>query len=197
MTGSTRVPMLALLMVLPVGAYGAALEDVGGGPEQQPILIGEIRVVSGSIFDETDPAESGLLYRLANRLHVRTRDSTILSQLLFASGDPYSEQTIAESERLLRSQRFLSEPEIRPVAWHDGVVDVEVRSADVWSTTPGISVSRSGGRNAGAFAFEEANLFGRGKTLAVEYSANVDRSSLGFHWSDPSVLGSRWSSDAL
>jgi hypothetical protein len=204
MTGSTRAPMLALLMALPpVGACAEGLvdagsgADTGAGPEQETALIGEIHVVAGSIFDETDPAESGLLYRLANRLHIRTRDSTIRSQLLFTSGDPYSDGILAESERVLRTQHFLSEPEIRPVAWHDGVVDVEVRSADVWSTTPGISLSRSGGRNALSFALEEVNLFGRGKSLAAQYSANVDRSSLGFHWSDPSVLGSRWTSDAL
>jgi hypothetical protein len=199
-----RVPVLALLTVLPV--VGACAEDfveasgateTSAGPEQDTALIGEINVVAGSIFDETDPAESGFLYRLANRLHIHTRDSTIRSQLLFTSGDPYSERILAESERLLRTQRFLSEPEIRPVAWHDGVVDVEVRSADVWSTTPGISVSRSGGHNALAFSLEEVNLFGRGKMLSADYSANVDRSSLGLHWSDPSVLGSRWTSDAL
>jgi hypothetical protein len=199
-----RAPVLALLMVLPaVGACAEELVDAGSGaetgagPEQETPLIGDIQVVAGSIFDETDPAESGFLYRLANRLHIHTRDSTIRSQLLFTSGDPYSERILAESERLLRTQRFLNEPEIRPVAWHDGVVDVEVRSADVWSTTPGISLSRSGGHNALSFALDEVNLFGRGKTLAAEYSANVDRSSLGFHWSDPSVLGSRWTSDAL
>jgi hypothetical protein len=204
MTASTRAPVLALLLVLPpVSARADTLGDGGSEPEaggvsgQEWALIGDIHVVAGSIFDETDPAESGLLYRLANRLHIRTHDSTIRSQLLFASGDVYSERILAESERVLRNQRFLSEPEIRPVAWHDGVVDVEVRSADVWSTTPGISLSRSGGRNALSFALEEVNLFGRGKELSAQYSANVDRSSLGFHWRDPSVLGSRWTSDAL
>ncbi|HNC69758.1 MAG TPA: phosphatidate cytidylyltransferase, partial [Pseudomonadales bacterium] len=73
-----------------------------------------------------------------------------------------------------------------------GVVDVRVRSEDVWTTNPGISVSRAGGENKFGAEIEELNLFGRGKQLSAGYTHDVDRTSLGVAWRDPAVWGSRW-----
>jgi len=164
--------------------------------ERAGARIGAIEIDCESIFDENDPREDSLLYRTANRLHIETRDATIRAQLLFASGDPYSRRLLAESERVLRRQRYLHEPAIRPVAWHDGVVDVRVRASDVWTTNPGVSVSRSGGTNRLGAEIEELNLFGRGKQLSAGYTSDVDRTSIGVAWHDPAVFRSRWTSDA-
>lgn len=158
--------------------------------------IGAIEIDCGSIFDESDPQEDALLYRAANRLHVDTRESAIRAQLLFAPGDPYSRRVLAESERALRRQRYLHEPRIQPIAWHDGVVDVRVHATDVWTTNPGVSLSRSGGTNRFGAELEELNLFGRGKQLSAGYATDVDRTSLGVAWHDPAVFGSRWTSEA-
>jgi outer membrane protein assembly factor BamA len=201
----TALPALALLC-LPGLSPGADSATVSHDPasvlptdaelEGAGARIGSIEVESDDIFDESDPREDALLYRAANRLHVTTREATIRAQLLFASGDPYSRRVLDESERALRSQRYLREPRIRPVAWHDGVVDVRVRSEDVWTTNPGLSVSRAGGANKFGAEIEELNLFGRGKQLSAGYSHDVDRTSLGLAWHDPAVWGTRWTSDA-
>ena len=89
--------------------------------ERAGARIGRISIENDAIFDENDPREDAVLYRAVNRLHVTTRESTIRAQLLFASGDRYSRRVLDESERALRSQRYLREPAIQPVAWHDGV----------------------------------------------------------------------------
>ena len=194
----TTVPIILLLNLAGVAAAGpgpAALPP-DAELERAGALIGAIEIDCGSIFDESDPREDALLYRTANRLHVDTRESTIRAQLLFASGDPYSRRVLAESERVLRQQRYLHEPRIQPVAWHDGVVDVRVRATDVWTTSPGVAISRSGGTNRLGAEIEELNLLGRGKQLAAGYSTDVDRRSLGIAWHDPAVFGSRWTSDA-
>ncbi len=164
--------------------------------ERAGARIGRITIETDDIFDESDPREDALLYRAVNRLHVTTRESTIRAQLLFASGDRYSRRVLDESERALRSQRYLREPVIRPIAWHDGVVDLRVRSEDVWTTNPGIAVSRAGGENKFGAEIEELNLFGRGKQLSAGYTHDVDRTSLGVAWRDPAVWGSRWTSNA-
>ncbi|MBV6425292.1 MAG: Outer membrane protein assembly factor BamA [Steroidobacteraceae bacterium] len=162
--------------------------------ERAGARIGTITISTDDIFDERDPREDALLYRAVNRMHVATRDSTIRAQLLFASGDRYSRRVLDESERALRTQRYLREPVIRPVAWHDGLVDVSVRSRDVWTTNPGLAVSRTGGANELGAEIEELNLFGRGKQLSAGYQDDVDRASLRLAWFDPAVYGSRWTS---
>ncbi len=158
----------------------------------QGARIGSIDIRVLPIFDAD---EGGSLFRLADRLHVDTRESTIRAQLLIGPGDLYSPGKLAETERNLRDLRFVREPHIRPVAYHDGVVDLEVVSRDVWTTNPGLSFGRAGGSSSTGFSFEELDLLGLGKQVALDYHDDVDRSSYTLHWRDPNLLGSRWQSD--
>lgn len=167
---------------------GADLEAMGA-------RIGRIVIRLDDVFDPTDEHENGPLYRAANRLHVDTRESTLRAQLLFAEGDPYSRRLLEETERNLRRQRYLAEPEVHPVAYHDGVVDVEVHARDVWTLNPGVSLGRAGGKNSGGFAVEDLNLLGTGKRLGLGGSRDVDRSTLVLSWRDPNVFGTRWTDE--
>ena len=56
----------------------AALEAAGA-------VIGTVDIDVRNIFDANDPRESNGLYHLANKLHHRTKHSTIRAQLLFAA----------------------------------------------------------------------------------------------------------------
>ena len=154
--------------------------------------IGTITVRVLPIFDRD---EANALFRLADDLHIDTREHTIREQLLMHTGDPYAPGKLAETERNLRDLRFLREPQVRPVAYHDGIVDLEVVSRDVWTTNPGLSYGRAGGSSNTGFSFEELNLLGLGKQVALDYRSDVDRSSYTLRWRDPNILGSRWKSD--
>jgi outer membrane protein assembly factor BamA len=154
--------------------------------------IGSIRIVSLDIFDLDDPRENKPLFRLANRLHVETRESTLRAQLLFKEGDLYSRQVLDETARNMRLLRFLREPEMRVVAYHDGLVDIEVHSHDVWTLNPGVSFGRAGGKNRTGFELEDYNLLGYGKHISLGYTKDVDRSTQYLRWIDPNVFGSRW-----
>src|SRR5215213_11433559 len=90
--------------------------------------IGTVTVRVAPIFDMSTAGEDKALFRLANQLHVDTRESTLRAQLLFKSGDLYTRRVLDETERHLRKQRFIREPQIRAVAFHDGLVDVAVRA---------------------------------------------------------------------
>ena len=157
--------------------------------------IGRISIRSATIFDLSDPRENGWLYRYANRLHVTTREGVIRSQLLFRSGDAYSRRILDETERNLRTLRFLREPRIHPVALRNGVVDIEVETHDVWTLGIGPSYGRSGGSTSTSIEVSDANFFGTGKTLALGESRSVDRRSGFLEWRDPAVWGSRWHDD--
>ena len=100
-------------------------------------------------------------------------------------------QKIEETERLLRGYDFLYDVVIRPVAVHDGVVDVEVMTRDTWSLDVSASASREGGANKGRISVAEENLLGTGISVGVGYTSDVDRSGTTFNIADPNVFGTR------
>ena len=200
---SRRARWLAALLLL------CSLQGLAGAQGSPPALlpsfaeleaagatIGEIRVVPQDNFDTTDPLEDKLLFRWANALHIQTRPSVIQRALLFKSGDRVSLRLLEETERLLRSNRFLYDVQFRAVACHDGVVDIEVLTRDTWSLDPGVSAGRSGGANSSGIHLREYNLLGTGTSVSFGHSKNVDRSSNEFQFSSDRAFGS-WTSISL
>jgi hemolysin activation/secretion protein len=150
--------------------------------------------VPSDAFDESDARETNTLYRLADRLHIRTKPATVRAQLLFASGETYQARKLAETERALRMLTFIYDARVVPVHYADGKVDIKVITKDVWTLSPGISFGRSGGTNSTKFNLEEENLLGWGKTVQVSRGSTVDRTTDTVALSDPNVFGSRWTS---
>ena len=163
----------------------AALEASGA-------VIGAVRQARLNVFDTTIPEEDTVLFRFANRLHIVSRESTVAAQLLFAPGDRYDARLLQESERILRTRPYLHDARIRPVAYHDGVVDIEVGTQDTWTLMPQLWFSRKGGENSGGFGIEEKNLLGFGSELGLKFKSTVDRDSKTLLYRDPHILGSPW-----
>ncbi len=160
--------------------------------EAQGAMIGKIELDVRQIFDERDPRENSGLYHLADQLHVRTRQSTIRAQLLFRPGDRYKARVLEETERNLRALAFIYDACVVPVKYADGKVTIRVITKDVWTLSPGVSFSRTGGSNSSGFDLSDSNLLGFGKSLTVDHSSNVDRTSNGIIYGDPNLFGSRW-----
>jgi hypothetical protein len=196
------------LLLLELGVAGSGARDalgqpaatVAAGPEALPApeqleaegaRIGSISIHVGDVFDLDKPGERKTVFRWANTLHRDTRARIVARQLLFAEGELYSASAIAESERALRALRFLAEVSVRPVAYHDGLVDIEVRTRDNWSLKPGLNFGRSGGVNKYKIEIEESNFLGWGKNLQLEHTSDVDRTSTLFSYEDPNLFGSR------
>lgn len=152
-------------------------------------VFGEIRINVQDIFDLDDPKENAFPYRAANGLHIRTRPRVIESSLLFKSGEPVSARLVEESDRLLHNNRFLYDINIRPFAYHDGIVDVEVKTRDTWSLEPGFRFSRAGGTNTSGITIDERNLLGTGIALGLRNISNVDRNGTEFEINDKHALG--------
>ena len=153
--------------------------------------IGAIYFRPLQLFDIGGLDQDSSLFRLANRLHIRTRDETIADQLLFHEGEPYNPSTVAESARILRSTRYLRDASIRPIAYHDGVVDLEVTTQDVWTLNPGLSFGRHGGKNTAGIELEELNFLGLGTQLGLGFKSGIDRDSKQVFYRDRQ-LGSSW-----
>ena len=86
--------------------------------------------------------------------------------------------------------------DIRPTRYQNGVVDLTVSTRDVWTLSPDISLSRSGGENRTKYGLEESNLLGRGQLVRVARIEDVDRTSDSFEFSDQH-LGRSWVSARL
>ena len=145
--------------------------------EAAGVIIGQIVVERANVFDISQPGENKSVFRLANRWHIITRETVIREQLLFTTGELFSARLLAESERLLRQNAYLYDAKIEPVRVADGVVDIRVRTKDLWTLMPGFSVSRSGGENRGRVSVSERNLLGQGVSVRLSYAENVDRGS--------------------
>jgi outer membrane protein assembly factor BamA len=155
--------------------------------------IGQIRILNRDIFDTEDPKEDKRLFRWANSLHMQTRPGVIERALLFKSGDLLSVRQIEETERLLRSNRYLYDVQFSAAAWHDGVVDIDVTTRDTWTLDIGASASRSGGANSSGTHIKDYNLLGTGTSIGFGRSSNVDRTGNEFQFANDRAFGS-WTS---
>lgn len=159
--------------------------------------VGRIGIVVDDIFNEADPRENRWVYRVANNLHLKTRDGTVRAQVLLRPGDLYTVQKAEETARILRDKRYLYDAIVEPVRYDPvtNTVDLEVRVRDVWSLSPGIGVGRSGGANKSHVRLVDENLLGRGQFAAIGYNSNVDRSGLSLDFRDANLFGSWWGAD--
>ena len=154
--------------------------------------VGQVRLIRHDVFDTSLPEEDKFLFRLANDLHIQSRESTIRQLLLFKPGDPFDPRLMQESERLLRSTGYLRDAVIQAVACPGGEAEIEVMTQDVWTLKPGISFGRKGGKNSSSLGIQESNLLGLGTQLGLDIKSGVDRNTRTLFYRDPQVAGSRW-----
>ena len=175
----------------PSGSLASWLRACSAGTIPPGSVIAEVHVVNRDIFDPSKKGEDRRLFRLANLLHRTTRARVIERQLLFRPGDAFSPELVEESARLLRTNDYLYDVEMKPALRPDGKVDVEVVTRDVWTLTGGLSFGRAGGVNTTSFSAEDSNLLGTGKDLTVARIGGVDRVSNLVRFRDPNLAGSR------
>ncbi len=189
--------LLALVLANAAGAEIArefVVERPAGIPDDDTLVaegavIGKILTERRGIFDHHE--ELNAFFAAANRLHRTTRDGVVRSQLVFASGQPYDPRELQESERILRSNQFLFDAAIVPVAYVDGVVDVRVTTRDLWSIEPAVGLSRSGGQTQFTLGIEDENFLGTGALLGALYERDLDRRTRLIYFADRQ-LGNRW-----
>jgi len=153
--------------------------------------IGNITFRIGDVFNLDIAEENRFVYRLANKLHNRTKKHVIKQQLLFQTGDPFSIRLLEESERILRNNKFIADAQIVPYQCKNNVIDIDVITRDSWSLTGGVHFSRSGGANKLSFEIDENNFIGLGKQLKLLRKLDIDRNESLISYTDNNVIGSR------
>ena len=179
-----------LLALLPLRAF--AQEHEGAAAP----VIGAIEIDRREVFD--DRSGGGFAaHRVANRVHVRTREQVVRRELLFASGDAVDRELIEQTERNLRGLSFLRDARIEAVevdADGDGRperVDIRVTTWDRWSLSPRVDFEQVENRTKWELGASERNLLGFGKTVTASRRVNLDRTIDRVIYQDPQLAGSR------
>lgn len=177
---------LALLLCLSAPPLAAA-------PPKRPrlpagLIIDSIKIDARNIFDTDAPPENKLLYRAANRAHIRTRDGVIERELLFAAGERYDPLLIEETERNLRALPFIRRAEVTAAVNKRGRVDVTVRTFDSWTLEVVAGYKRAGGQTNVKAGLAENNILGQGKAASAVYARDGDVVSRSFGYKDRQFL---------
>jgi hypothetical protein len=109
-----------------------------------------------------------------NHIHVKTKKLTIKNLLLFKRNDPYDPLFISESERLIRSQRYIRRVKINTIELPHtkDSVDIDVVALDTWSLIPNGNLSEG----EGTFNLKERNVLGLGHQLYGRFKERfIDR----------------------
>ena len=172
--------LVAALVLIPLTGLAAQ-----AGPDRPPPRIGAIEIVGHEVFDESTKGITAP-YRVANKIHIQTRESVIRRELLFAVGDSLNPELLAQTERNLRALPFLRDARVETIPVGEGGdrladhVDVRVVAWDTWSLTPRLQFERVDDSAAWEVGVSEANLLGLGKEVSVSHQVTLDRTASRF-----------------
>ncbi len=175
------------------------LSQTPGDPVPAPSCpegrISHVFIDNHSIFDPETLPDDGRIrwaYDLANRLHMRTRESVIREELLVEEGECFNLEAAQESARILREFRFIAGADVFGVPQPDGDTHVVVDTRDEWTTKVAMSVRFDGGlRFEGASVVEE-NFLGRGASVGAFWLQKEERRSVGLLSEIPRVARTNW-----
>lgn len=110
--------------------------------------------------------------RTGNRLHLKTKKIAIYNLLLFKRNSVYNSYKVQESERLIRSQKYVTAVRVtnKLVGVASDSVDVTIRVLDSWSTIPKFAISS----NQVSVGFKEKDFFGSGQQLEYQFTNRFD-----------------------
>jgi hypothetical protein len=139
-------------------------------------IIRKINIITldpfgNSIIDTTATPDTWA-ERTGNRLHLKTKKIAIYNLLLIKKNTPYEYYKVQESERIIRSQNYVTAVKITNdiISKESDSIDVTIRVLDSWSTIPKFSISSS----RVSFGIKEKDFFGSGQQLDYRFSNRFD-----------------------
>jgi len=157
--------------------------------------ISYVFIDNNSIFDlsELDPETSfRWAYRLANKVHVRTREEFIRDELLFGVGECLDPLLLEETERLLRAYGFIGYADVFSIPQPDGTQHVNVYTRDEWTTKVDLGFRVDAGVKFEGLEITEENLLGRGVLLRGFLKKDKEIQNLGMELETPRFFDTRW-----
>jgi hypothetical protein len=186
-----RVPARLSRLFLAFCFFSSPLLSARAQPAAGHPRIRYIFIIHKDIFDTSLPEENAWPYRMANKLHISTKDEIILREMFIQEGDFYDPFLADESERAIRKILRLRQVRIDTIRVDDHTVDLAVEVHETWTTEPFLSLSGVGDDLSGKVGLRERNVLGLGKAASFSYEKETGIINRAFSYSDPNVWGSR------
>lgn len=137
-------------------------------------VIRNIHIVTldpfGNSIADSIITSNNFITRAGNSLHVQSHPFTIRNLLLIRKNQLFDSLLVKESERLVRSQKYVREVSffIKAASKNSDSVDIFIRELDTWSITPKVGASTT----RFALNLTERNFVGMGHEARVGYTRN-------------------------
>ncbi len=165
--------------------HGLFLDEM---PGNKP--IGKVHFYYADVFHMEDPIPSFM-----NKLHIQTRETVIIRELLFKPGDAFDWQKAEETARNLRSMPIFASVLVIPVrsVVSREHVDLLVATRDRWSLRIATSFASSGIGNLEhlSVTMEERNLMGTSQYTSIRSGLSRDQFGVGQTYNNLRLFGSR------
>lgn len=174
--------------VIAASSTVSAAPDLGSTPVIENIII---RI--DDIFDTEQEEFDYWYYRLANRLHIKTKKFVIAREVLLSQGDQFDRDLAEETARNLRALPFVYESKVY-LDTLNGEITLIVVTSDRWTLAAGPRAKRSSGQNVFGIRIEELNLLGFGQQIdANYYFREFDKNYLKASFNERRLFSSRQS----
>ncbi len=137
------------------------------------------------------------LSKIGNSMHVKSKQLTIRNLLLLKRNKPLDSLLLKESERLVRSQRYVRGVVITPelIENNPDSVDINIRVLDSWSLIP----DASGSPSRANFELRERNFLGLGHEFVNNYQSEFSsgRSAYSTRYTVPNIMNTYIRTDLI
>lgn len=141
----------------------------------------------GNSATDTNVRKQNFINRTGNYLHIKSRRITIRNLLIIRQNQPFDGLRVKESERLVRSQAYITAVSffVKTVSRNSDSVDISIRVLDKWSLIPEGSTSLT----KTTFGLSDKNFLGLGHEFKNEYTQNYTelKNSFGADYSIPNL----------
>lgn len=126
----------------------------------------------GYTIGDTIVSSQNFITKTGNNLHVKSQSIAIRNLLLIRHNQPFDSLLVKESERLVRSQKYIRDVSfvVKATAIKSDSVDIVIRVLDIWSIIPGGSASVSGI----TIDLADINFLGMGHQFQNVYTRNYN-----------------------
>lgn len=150
--------------------------DINEGKIIRKITIETLDPFGYSISNSNDKPRNGF-EKFGNSVHLKSKNWTIKNLLLFKKNDRLDSLVAKESERLIRSQRYIRSVLIQPIDISNSKdsVDISIRVLDSWSLIPTGAISDSKGN----LELTERNFLGLGHEFENNFTNRFENKANG------------------
>jgi hypothetical protein len=151
-------------------------------------VVASVQIERENVFDRSD--HSSWFARVANGLHMMTRERVVSREVLIEKGKPFDSASVAETARNLRRLGIFRDVSVDSVTTDSGLM-ARVITRDSWTTQVYTSVKSGGQQMAWGVGVVERNFLGSQINATARYTSDPDRSTTQIGVSAPRVWRNR------